>query len=368
MNKPHILITSPSIDTSVNVSGIANLTRLLLTNNKSVDYKHFIVGKKDSQNRNFYWFFSQFGMLFNFIKVLCFGKSIKLCHINIPMSTLAIYVNFILITISKFFRKKIVIHFRGGSLSLNKNVNIFQKFIISSCIRMANKVIVLGEKEKKFMKIFYKIHENNKIFILPNAVEIPEIDFQDNHSLKKEDKLNIIFIGRLDKDKGLEEISHSLREIVSKVDFHFFIAGSGPDQGWFLDKCKKLIGDNFTYLGVLNQLEKKSFYQRADVFLLPSYFEGLPNALLEAMAYGVAPIVTSVGSIPEVVFNGKNGFIVPLKDHKSISERIKILDNDRHLLNNLSESSYNTILKKYSIKNYIKNLNVIYSSLTYHKL
>mgnify|MGYP006175189081 FL=1 len=105
MNKPPILITSPSIDTSVNVSGIANLTRLLLTNNKSVDYKHFIVGKKDSQNRNFYWFFSQFGMLFNFIKVLCFSKSIKLCHINIPMSTLAIYVNFILITISKIWIK-----------------------------------------------------------------------------------------------------------------------------------------------------------------------------------------------------------------------------------------------------------------------
>ena len=52
MIKPSILITSPSIDTSINVSGIANLTRLLLVNNTKVNYRHFIVGKKDSQKRN----------------------------------------------------------------------------------------------------------------------------------------------------------------------------------------------------------------------------------------------------------------------------------------------------------------------------
>lgn len=105
-----------------------------------------------------------------------------------------------------------------------------------------------------------------------------------------------------------------------------------PYQDWFLNKCKKLIGANFTYLGVLNYNDKKTFYQSADIFLLPSYFVGLPNALLEAKASGVVLIVTSVGSISEVVFNGENGFVVPLKNHKSILERIKILDNDSYLL------------------------------------
>ena len=363
MIKPSILITSPSIDTSINVSGIANLTRLLLVNNTKVNYRHFIVGKKDSQKRNFYWFFSQFSLIYNFIKILFFDKSIKANHINIPMSELAIYVNFILIAISFLFRKKIIIHFRGGSLSLNENVNMFQKFIISGCIRIANKVIVLGKKEKKFMKNFYKIHENDKLFILPNAVDIPELEFQDNHILKKEEKLNIIFIGRLDKDKGLKEILHSLSEIINQVDFHFFVAGAGPDQDWFLDKCKKLICDNFTYLGVLNHNDKKTFYQSADIFLLPSYFEGLPNALLEAMASGVVPIVTPVGSISEVVIDGNNGFFVLLRDHKSISERIKILDNDRHLLESTKKSAYKSMVTDYSIQSYIIKLNRIYSSL-----
>ena len=111
MIKPSILITSPSIDTSINVSGIANLTRLLLVNNIKVNYRHFIVGKKDSQKRNFYWFFSQFSFIYNFIKILFFDKSIKANHINMPMSTLAIYVNFTLVFISSVFRKKIIVHF-----------------------------------------------------------------------------------------------------------------------------------------------------------------------------------------------------------------------------------------------------------------
>ena len=114
---------------------------------------------------------------------------------------------------------------------------------------------------------------------------------------------------------------------------------------------------------MLNHNDKKTFYQSADIFLLPSYFEGLPNALLEAMASGIVPIVTSVGSISEVVFNGENGFIVPLKDHKSISERIKILDNDRHLLENTKKSAYKSMLTDYSIQSYIIKLNRIYSSL-----
>ena len=261
------------------------------------------------------------------------------------------------------FKKKIIVHLRGGSLSLNVNVNRLQKFVITTCIQMADKIIVLGEKEFQFIKSFYGVIESDKIFILPNAVEIPELDSEYNVSIKKDKGLNIVFIGRLDKDKGLEEILQSLRNILLKADFHFFIAGAGPDQEWFIRKCANLIGENYTYLGVLNNLEKKSFYESADIFLLPSYFEGLPNALLEAMAYGVVPIVTRVGSISEVIIDGNNGFFVPLRDHKSISEILVILNNDRALLKSIEKAAHITMLSNYSIVGYIAKLNSLYSTL-----
>jgi len=357
-----ILITSPSIDTSFNVSGIANLTRLLITNNNSVVYNHFIVGKKDSQKRNIFWFLSQFLFVIDFIKLLFTERDIKVNHINVPMSTLAIYINFILIVISKMFRKKIIVHFRGGSLSLNEDVNIFQKQIIGKIICMSNRIIVLGEEEKKFLNKFYKV-ENNKIVALPNAVEIPKLDIKEKHSLIKDDQLNIIYIGRLDKDKGLEEIVKSLRNIDNKINFQFQIAGAGPDLEWFISRCNEEIENKFTYVGVLDHLQKKSFYKKSNIFLLPSYFEGLPNSLLEAMSYGVVPIVTPVGSIPEVVCDGENGFLVPVSDYKSISDIITKLYNDRRLLDMVGNSACTSIMNKYSLQKYILNLNKIYSSL-----
>jgi glycosyltransferase involved in cell wall biosynthesis len=362
MIKPSILITSPSIDTSINVSGIANLTRLLLVNNIKVNYRHFIVGKKDSQKRNIFWFLSQFLLVINFIKLLFTERDIKVNHINVPMSKLAIYINFILIVISKIFRKKIIVHFRGGSLSLNEDVNLFQKEIIGKIICMANRIIVLGKEEKKFLNRFYKA-ENIKIVALPNAVEIPKLDIKEKHSLINDDQLNIIYIGRIDKDKGLEEIVKTLRNIDDKVNFQFQIAGAGPDLEWFISRCNDEIENKFTYLGVLDHLQKKSFYKKSYIFLLPSYFEGLPNSLLEAMSFGVVPVVTPVGSIPEVVCDGENGFLVPVNDYKSISEIITKLYYDRRLLEKVGNSAFTSIMNKYSLQKYILNLNNIYSSI-----
>ena len=362
MKKPTILITSPSIDTSKNVGGISSLTRLLILHNNYIRYSLTVVGRKDSQKRNVRWIFNQFILIHNFIKKLLFEKEIKIAHINIPLSKIAIYINFVLVIISKIFNKKIVVHLRGGSLSLNLNVNKLQKAIIGICVKLADKVIVLGKKECFFIFDFYNI--TKKVVILPNSVEIPNFIHKNILRDDKEDPpLKIIFIGRIDKDKGLNEILHALKTIKNEVDYQFYLAGTGPDQQYFISKFIHYLGKKFSYLGVLNNLEKISFFQNADIFILPSYFEGLPNALLESMAYGVVPIVTPVGSIPEVVVNNKNGFIVPLNDYNLISSIISLLEKDRVLLKKIGKASHQTIYNSYSINQYIDKLNETYNSL-----
>ena len=362
MKKPSVIITSPSIDTAKNVGGISNLTRLLLDKNVCVNYSHFIVGSEDSQKRNIRWLLNQVILIFNFIKKLYIEKNIQIIHINIPLSSLAVFINFILVIISKLFHKKIVVHLRGGALSLKKDIHAIHKYTIKNCITLADQVIVLGKKESDFISEFYRINKAN-IAILPNSVEIP--DYIHENKLQNDNKhlLKIIFIGRIDRDKGLKEIILSLKSLPSQLHYHFFLAGTGPEQQTFVSECVDTLGDKFSYVGVLNSIEKVPFFQDADIFILPSYFEGLPNALLEAMAYGAVPIVTPVGSIPEVVVDNKNGFIVPIYDYETITEKIILLNNDRILLNRLGKASYQTILDSYSINNYIDKLNSIYDSL-----
>jgi glycosyltransferase involved in cell wall biosynthesis len=356
MKKPTILITSPSIDTSKNIGGISSLTRLLIIHNNYVNYSLTEVGRRDSQKRNVQWILNQVVLIYNYTKKLITNKEIKIVHINIPLSELSIFINLALLTIARILSKKIVVHLRGGSLSLNRNINKLQKETISLCINLADKVLVLGKKEFIFLSRFYKINNSNKISILPNAVEIPK-----NILPKPRSKdLKIIFIGRIDKQKGLYDILNALETIKNKVQFQYLLAGEGPDKDLYISHCKNILNDKFRYLGVLKSSDKIEFYRNADIFILPSFFEGMPNALLEAMSYGITSIVTPVGSIPEVIINNKNGFIVPLHNDRVISDIIIKLYNNKTLLIELGTAAQKTIYESYSILNYIKKLNNIY--------
>lgn len=364
MNKYSIIITSPSINTSENVSGISNLTRLLLEKNPLVNYIHFTVGKKDSQYRNAKWLINQIILVFSFINKLYKNRKTRIVHINIPLSELSIFINLILVILSKLFRKKVIVHFRGGALSLNNQISRIQKFIIGLNIVYSDKIIVLGLKEYQFILDFFKIENAEKISILPNSVDIPPTLSGKKGGLPAEDGiLKIIYIGRLDKNKGLKEILLALKNLNPIVRYHFYVAGTGPDYKTFISECHEYLGENFSYVGVLDSITKIPFFQAADIFLLPSYFEGLPNALLEAMAYGIVPIVTPVGSIPEVVTNAKNGFIVPIKDHQAIADKITLLYHDRILLHQMGIASNQTTKESYSIDKYIINLNGIYDTV-----
>lgn len=93
---------------------------------------------------------------------------------------------------------------------------------------------------------------------------------------------------------------------------------------------------------------------------MPTYFEGLPMSLLECMSYGVVPVITPVGSIPEVVVDGNNGLFINVKDTDCIVEAIRKINSDRNLLNRLSVNARNTIFSKFSTLQYISQLNHIY--------
>jgi glycosyltransferase involved in cell wall biosynthesis len=367
MVKHKVLITSPSLYTKKNIGGISNLTRLILDNNKGVDYIHFVVGKEDNKQRNHKWFFSQFKKWANFHRTLKKEK-IEVVHINMPLGKYSIIINFSLIIIATLNRKKIVVHLRGGKLSLNNEISIFQKFIIKNSLRLADKVLVLGEKEREFTEDYYVI-PRTKIKVLPNAVVVPEEAsvFKKLSSRNREDCIiNILFIGRIDKNKGLKEIVETFKNFTYKhYSFQFILAGTGPDQEWFIGECKKLLDERFHFLGVVDYNKKNEVLMETDIFILPSYFEGLPNGLLENMSFGSVPICTPVGAIPEVIIDKNNGFIIEKNSSDQLISAIELLINDKDLRFNLGMNAYNTIRDKFSLDSYIKQLNAIYNELKF---
>ena len=352
-----ILITSPSINPMNNVSGIAHLTRLLIKKRVN-NYILFEVGKRDDDKRNILWIIKQILTPFRFLYILLRHSNINICHMNYPMEPYSILRESLLVLVAFTLNRKVIVHLRGGRYSLKPiNSRILKAFFILT-LTMSKAIIALGKNERNYLIKNYNMVSKN-VFVLPNAVSVKRNIMDKNY----EGLLKILFLGRIDYNKGFREIISALKALRNKMEFIFILCGKGQkDHNSILSECRKL-GKYYEYLGVVSGENKIRVLLSSHIFLLPSYFEGLPNSLLEAMAFGNVPIVTSVGSVPEVVEQNINGIFVPIKNSKAIEDAIFELNVNRELLKNMGASAFSKIKTEYSFDKYINKLNDIYNYL-----
>ena len=178
----------------------------------------------------------------------------------------------------------------------------------------------------------------------------------------KHPSLTLGYLGRIEPNKGMTELLEALKKCKAEGrKFKVRFAGKEQTTGEYLPKFKEAFGEDFEYCGLVSGEAKRKFLDSLDVFVMPTYFEGLPMSLLETMSYGAVPVVTKVGSIPMVVKEGENGLFVKVKDVQSIVEAVRRLDQDRNLLARLSEDARTTIKENFSATRYVERLNAIYA-------
>ncbi len=156
----------------------------------------------------------------------------------------------------------------------------------------------------------------------------------------------------------LLEAMRILKEEGRAFTLHF--AGVEQGKNGYIERFQSLLGERFIYEGVVSGNQKTNLFKRCHVFVLPSFYEGLPISLLETMSYGLVPVVTDVGSIGEYVKDEENGLLLKVKDSQSIVEAIDKLGSDGKLLQGLSKNARQTISERFNPADYIKKLNSIY--------
>lgn len=357
MEKIKVLTTSPSIDINDIVSGIANLTRIWVNNNKQVEYIVFEAGKVSKKNKNIQWLLKQLVIPFQFLGSIVKNKP-KIVHINMPLAPIAILRDFVFVLIGYLTNQKIVLHFRGGGFNLCNNIPLLYLLLIKLSIKMANIAIVLGQQEYNFWIKQYNIPAF-KLKVIANCVEsINSI----THNKIDNSFLNILYLSRIAKNKGLIDIVNGLEKL-QKKSYKLFVAGEGPELDWFKSICNQKINGNVEFCGVVFGKEKEYLLSHCNVFILPSYVEGLPNSLLEAMSFSLIPIVTPVGSIPNVVQHKKNGLVVDVRKPDDITDALNSLLINNSLFKTLSENALKTIENDYSLEKHLFKINDIYKSL-----
>ena len=168
--------------------------------------------------------------------------------------------------------------------------------------------------------------------ILPGTFQVRE--FSDIKSLLRTNHL-ILSVGRLIDWKGTIYLIEAMTDVIKRFpDSLLMIAGAGPEKETLVRRCRELgLEKNVTFSGTLRTEDLPSYYQSADVFVLPSVnksgrTEALGVVLLEAMASGCPVIGSNVGGIPDIITDGENGFLVPEQSPEILAEKIvQILSN-----------------------------------------
>lgn len=187
-----------------------------------------------------------------------------------------------------------------------------------------------------------------KVIVVGNGVD--EKFFYPKQKILEDGKKYIMFAGRIDREKGLFDLVESATYICSeKPDVFFIIAGKGRDLGklqWSIRKAK--LQDRFIFPGQVDKDQLVKLYQNATIFVFPSYHEGLPGAVLEAMSCGLPVIATDVRGNRDLISNGETGILVPPRSPKKMAEAISMLLEDEKLRKTLGKNARKIVERSYT--------------------
>ncbi len=203
----------------------------------------------------------------------------------------------------------------------------------------------------------------NRIIYLPNAVDTESFHPQG----EKEDNL-LLYLGRILPIKGLHVLLRSLRYLKKPV--RLVIVGSSVWSREYYQRVLKLIErenrkgiHEISYLGTLSQAEIIKLYQKASIFILPSFWEAFPVVTLEALSCQTPVIATPVGGIPEVVRNFENGILVPVGNTLKLAEAIQYLLDNNNIRIKFGHVGREWVTKNFSVGVIAKRLSNIYKEM-----
>jgi glycosyltransferase involved in cell wall biosynthesis len=267
------------------------------------------------------------------------------------------------VSVGKLFRKKIVLHIHGGGFPQSWNrAGDVKKRIIRRILNACDAVIVLSRQGYCFFT--QEIGLSSAVMVLPNAIE-----WRKENRKTSGEEVVFLYVGHLKPEKGLLDLLDAFREcrlLLSGRNISLRLMGGGDNE-----ENERLIKREYvsagmtgiSFLGIRTGDDKWNEYASADVFLLPSHSEDMPISILEAMACGLPVIATSVGSIPEVIEDNVNGYLVAPHQPATLAAKMAQLVRDDDLRRSMGLANRDKVRREYFFEEYERKLENIYLAL-----
>lgn len=289
--------------------------------------------------------------ILQFLYWMLFHPEIKIVHVQGSVGA-SFWRKAIFIYIAKFFHKKVVWHMHAGRFAVFYQQH---RYAVRKIVDKSDVIIALSEYWKEYFKNEFPA---KRVEIIKNVISAPKVHKQQTSYF------TLLFLGLLGKNKGIYDLLECIRD--HKVEFQgklkLYIGGNGE-----IEHVKQLIKEYdiagiAMFEGWVSGDKKIELLNKSDAYILPSYKEGLPISILEAMSYGMPIISTPVGGIPEIVSNGENGYLVEPGNKEDIYKAIISLLNDSDLRNHMGGVSLSRVGEH--LPEYVeKQLETLYDSL-----
>ncbi len=206
-------------------------------------------------------------------------------------------------------------------------------------LEQADAVVVSTEHERTALERLYQA-DGDKVHVIPAGVDLDLFRPMDRAEAK--DRLGwngrptILYVGRIEPLKGVDLVVRALARMEAGNGARFVVAGGDPGYDGHLEELRAVarsvgVEDKVIFIGPVEHAELPTYYNAADVFVLPSYYESFGLAALEAMACGTPVVASGVGGLPSFIVSGESGFLAAEGQPDSFRERLDLLLGNEEL-------------------------------------
>lgn len=291
-----------------------------------------------------------------FIWYMLFVRSVKIVHIQ-GAAFASFERNVFFVKVGKLFGKKVVMHMHCADFESYYNPSKHKQRIVDT-INACDLYLVLSDSWKQYFESIGV--KSNIIKVLNNTITPPVT----KRVKRSTDILNLLYLGVIGQRKGIYDILNALKDNKEMFEGKVVLRIGGNQEEEKLQACINEYGlqEMVKFEGFVSGEKKIECLNWADVYILPSFNEGLPIGILEAMSYRHPIISTPVGGIPEVVKDGVNGIMVKPGNVQEIAKAISAFVGDKKLVEEYGMHSIE-LVKPYLPETVFATLSEMYSHL-----
>ena len=296
--------------------------------------------------------------LLRYMGLLLSGR-VQMVHVH-SASDASFWRKSVFMYLSQLAGKPVIFHLHGAEFDkfFSERCNDFSRKIVVHILENSACITVLSSQWQRWL---------SEVIINPNIVRVfnpvTQTTIRTESQIRRK-PLSLLFLGRLGQRKGIFDLLEAVARLSPDFPQLELLCGGDGDADAVNRRAEELgIQDRVRLLGWVRGQEKQALLASAGVFVLPSYHEGLPMSILEAMAAGLPVVSTRVGGIPDAITSGKEGFLIEPGDVDALEDSLRRLLGNPELARSMGEAGLNKVAAEFDADKVIPQIEALYRKL-----